>query len=85
MDRSNKTTEKKVKPLLTVSNLSRLKSPHIISTFLSSPYANSSVNIEVTGRQKRNVYIALHQYLKIHPNIPVEVNMIEGTIVLSKR
>lgn len=88
MDRPIKAEETKMSLLSPVSpsvNLNLCNSTQIITEFIDSNLPAASIDVNETGRKKRNVYIALHQYLKIHPDIPVSVKMQDGVIVLQKR
>lgn len=67
------------------SILNLCSSTQLIREFIDSGLQAASINIDETGRKKRNVYIALHQYLKTHPDILVSVKMQDGVIVLQKR
>lgn len=60
----------------------RIKSRKIVQLFTESGEDKAIVNIKQTGREKQNVYMALHQYLAKHPEFGVSVQLEDGDVVL---
>jgi hypothetical protein len=57
-------------------------SKRIVEAFLTQPEPQVEVNIEATGRETQNVYVALGMYLTRHPELNVEVRYHEKKVYL---
>jgi hypothetical protein len=57
-------------------------SKKIVEAFLTQPDPQVEVNVEATGRETQNVYVALGMYLSRHPDLNVEVRYHEKKVYL---
>lgn len=60
----------------------KVGSKEIIETFLRSGAVSGEVDIQSTNRPINNVYTSLLTYVQRHPDLGVEVRLVDGRIVL---
>lgn len=73
-------------PLLKQTKVKLLRktvgSKRIVEAFLQQPEPQVEVDIEATGRDAQNVYVALGMWLTRHPELNVEVRFHEKHVLL---
>lgn len=69
-----------MKPL--VGAPKKVRSKDIIATFLQSGASSGEVDTQSTNRPVSNVYTALLTYIRRHPELDVEVRLVDGRIIL---
>ncbi len=60
----------------------KVGSKEIVETFLLSGTTSGEVDIQSTNRPINNVYTSLLTYVQRHPDLGVEVRLVDGRIVL---
>ncbi len=69
-----------IKPLEETSK--KVGSKEIIASFLQSGVESGEIDIPSTNRSVNNVYTSLLTYVQRHPDVGVEVRLVDGRIVL---
>lgn len=60
----------------------KVRSKEIIAAFLESNSPSGEVDVQSTNRPTNNVYTSLLTYVQRHPDLGVEVRLVDGRIVL---
>jgi len=60
----------------------KVRSKEIVAEFLKSRATSGTVDVQSTNRPINNVYTSLFTYVQRHPELGVEVRLVDGSIVL---
>jgi uncharacterized protein YwbE len=60
----------------------KVRSKEIITTFLEKGIPSGEVDVQSTSRPINNVYTSLLTYVQRHPDLGVEVRLVDGRIML---
>ncbi len=60
----------------------KVRSKDIVTEFLKSGVSSGKVDVQSTNRPINNVYTSLFTYVQRHPELGVEVRLVDGSIML---